>query len=103
MLTALPPGKPVATEGDRPIVVGRVGELDFYLLAHEAKNRGYHMRAVVFLRLAAADMGVDWAGVSDPHLDWMLNLEPVDEAWANRVVLRSSCDRAEHPDGGRTE
>ena len=84
MLTALPPEKPVAAEGDRPIVVGRVGELDFYLLAHEDKNRGYHFRAHLHLMTAAAMMNIPYLESEGPLSGWELNVRRVDEAWAKR-------------------
>jgi hypothetical protein len=82
MLTALPPEMPVATEGDRPIVVGQVHELDFYLQAHEAKNRGYHDRAVVLLTLAGLTFGIDLVRTGNSRFDWDNNLEAVDRAWS---------------------
>ena len=82
MLTALPPEKPVAAEGDRPTFFGHVHELDFYLQAHEAKNRGYHLRAVVLLKLAAAIFDVEWVSSGVAELDWETNLAAVDNAWA---------------------
>ena len=82
MLTALPPEKPVAAEGDRPTFFGHVHELDFYLQAHEAKNRGYHSRAAVLLGLAAVALDVPWVSSSHPYLDWEMNLAAVDKAWA---------------------
>ncbi|OCQ94857.1 hypothetical protein AMR42_12550 [Limnothrix sp. PR1529] len=82
MLTALPPEKPVAAEGDRPPIIGHVHELDFYLQAHEAKNRGYHSRAVCLLCLAARNFGLEWTSLGHVLLDWDYNLPNVDKAWA---------------------
>lgn len=81
MLTALPPKAVTAIEDDRPIVVGQVAELDFYLQAHEAKNRGYHARAVCLLCLSARNLGLTWTSFGDVCLDWDFNLEAIDEAW----------------------
>jgi hypothetical protein len=84
MLTALPPSRVTAIEDDRPIVIGRVGELDFYLLAHEAKNQGYHCRAHLHLIAAAALLGIPYLESEGPLSGWELNVRRVDEAWAKR-------------------
>ena len=81
MLTALPPKTATAIEDDRPIVVGRVAEMDFYLMAHEAKNQGYHTRAVMHLMVAAVLLNVPYVSSEGPLSDWDLNIRVIDEAW----------------------
>jgi hypothetical protein len=82
MLTALPPEKPVAAEDKPPFIVGQVHELDFYLQAHEAKNRGYHERASILLVLAGYAYGVNVVSTGEFQSDWDNNLEAVDRAWS---------------------
>lgn len=87
MLTALPPEMPVATEDDRPIVIGRVERPDYYVLAHEAKNRGDHSLASTLLMLAADALDVPIFPFGDSLVDWESHIEAVDRAWGERQAL----------------
>lgn len=90
MLTALPPETKTAIDGDRPIVIGRIDQPDYYVLAREAKNRGDHSRAVTLLAMAARDLGVEVFVFGDVLLDWESHIEAVDRAWAERQVLSTA-------------
>lgn len=82
------PTKPVAASpDDRPIVVGRFDQPDYYVLAHEAKSRGDHSRAVTLLAMAARDLGVDVFITGDVLIDWDCHIEAVDRAWGKELVL----------------
>ena len=79
------PTKPVAASpDDRPIVIGRVSQPDYYVLAHEAKSRGDHSRAVTLLAMAARDLGVEVFVFGDVLLDWDNHIEAVDRAWGEK-------------------
>lgn len=81
MLTALPPKTKTAIEDDRPITIGRIQEPDYYVLAHEAKNRGFHVQAAGLLLFAARQLDI-YFYFSETALDeWDLNIEVIDEAW----------------------
>jgi hypothetical protein len=90
MLTALPPETKTAIEDDRPITIGRIDQPDYYVLAHEAKNRGDHSRAVTLLAMAARDLGVEVFVFGDVLLDWESHIDAVDRAWAERQVLSTA-------------
>ncbi len=81
MLTALPPKAVTAIEDDRPIVVGRVAEPDYYVLAHEWLNRGYVHQAHVLLTMAAIQLGLRTVEGMSSEDYWDLNIEAIDEAW----------------------
>lgn len=81
MLTALPPNAVTAIEDDRPIVIGRIDRPDFYVMAHEAKNRGDDWLADDLLKLSAYQLGVAWEPGDVFTTDWDLNIEAIDEAW----------------------
>lgn len=85
MLTALPPEKPVAAEGDRPFVIGRVANPDYYVLAHEAKSRGEHSRAMTLLMMAGQDLDVPMFLFGDPYSDWRNHIDAIDKAWGEKV------------------
>ena len=61
-----------------------------YTKAHEAKNRGQHIQAVGYLKMAAIDLGLalnwslglDWTG--DAMADWDNNIAAVDAAWKRK-------------------
>lgn len=79
------PTKPVAASpDDRPIVVGRVEMPDFYVLAHEAKNRGCHLDAALFLRLAAQQLSIYYGIEADPFREWDWHIEAIDKAWGEK-------------------
>lgn len=90
MLTALPPSNAVALEDDRPIVLGRIDQPDYYVLAHEAKNRGCHLDAATLLRFAAQQLNIHYGFYGDPHVEWDLHVEVIDRAWGERQVLSTA-------------
>lgn len=84
MLTALPPKTKTAIEDDRPIVIGRFPKPDYYVLAHEAKCRGDHTRAVTLLAMAARDLDVPMLICGDVLHDWDNHIAAVDRAWGKK-------------------
>lgn len=56
-----------------------------YTKAHEAKNRGQHIQAAGYLKMAAIDLGLvlDWNlnWTEDAMADWDNNIAAVDAAW----------------------
>ena len=59
-----------------------------YTKAHEAKNRGQHIQAAGYLKMAAIDLGLALDGslnwTEDAMADWDNNIAAVDAAWKRK-------------------